>query len=221
MNQEAYDAISKMSDAEQQLLLLRLGAYALRVSRSLRWRTRNPAELPGGETADSIVSKAIEKTLTGERNWDPQACPSLENYLMDVIDSLLNHLATSHDNRSFQPIQERVDDNGDRLPEASPPDPPAGTEWISRPSTDPETHALAKERALLQEEVADTLISESGTDPVLTKVLEAMLDGCENPRDIAQKTGLTREQVYNAEKRLDRKIQSMRKRFTVGEKAPH
>lgn len=217
MNPEAHEALSRMPDAELNQLLLRLGAYALSVSRSLRWRTRNPAELPGGETTRSIVSKAIEKMLSGERKWDPQVCPHLEEYLMDVIDSMLNHLATSRENRNFEAIQERYDETGDPLPERIPPPPPPGAEWISHPSIDTEAKAIAEERARMEEQITDTLISESQGDVPLKKVLESIFDGCDTPRAIAEKTGLSREEVYNAAKRLDRKIRSIRKRFVVSE----
>ncbi len=98
MKREAYEAVSRISADEWRNIALELERYALSVSRSLRWRTRSPVELPGGETVTSIVSKAIEKLLSGEREWDPHKEPDIKKHLCGVIDSLLNHLAESLDN---------------------------------------------------------------------------------------------------------------------------
>src|SRR5882762_1413608 len=101
MLNEAREALTRMSEDELTDMILQLGRYALRESNRLRWRTGDSVELPGGETVDSIVSLALEKTLSGERQWNPETHPKLQEYLMDVIDSLLNHLATGRDNSLF------------------------------------------------------------------------------------------------------------------------
>ena len=73
MKMETLNAISEISDEEWQQIILDLGWYAVSVSRRLRWRTKNPIDLPRGETVDSIVSKALEKLFSGDREWDPAA----------------------------------------------------------------------------------------------------------------------------------------------------
>lgn len=70
MNRKANEAVCRISTDEWRGIALELERYALSVSRNLRWRTRNPVELPGGETIDSIVSKAVEKLFSGDREWD-------------------------------------------------------------------------------------------------------------------------------------------------------
>jgi hypothetical protein len=69
------------------------------------------------------------------------------------------------------------------------------------------THALA-------------LIDECDDKPALKKVLEAMFDGCVNPRSIAERYGLAPTEVYNANKQLDHKIAVVRKRMAVGGAVP-
>src|SRR5262245_15828179 len=98
MPDEVREAFARMSESELTEMILRLGRYTLRESNRLQWRTGDSVELPGGETIDSIVSLALEKTLSGERRWDPQSHPNLIEFLMDVIDSLLYHLATGKEN---------------------------------------------------------------------------------------------------------------------------
>jgi len=51
------------------------------------------------------------------------------------------------------------------------------------------------------------LIDECGDDDILIKVLEAMMDGAEKSAEIAEATGIPIKDVYNATKRLDRKLE--------------
>jgi len=220
VNEKAHAALSEMTTFELDQFLLRLGGYTLRVSRNLDWRTGNSEELPGGETVKSIVSKAIAKTLSGERNWCPETNPSLEKYLMDVIDSLLNQLATSYDNRKFAMLPERYDGDGEPLPDTVPSQPRPGAEWLAYPAQDPETKILAEEKIRMHQRIFDVLIAECDSDLHLKKVLEAIFDGCETSRSIAERTGLTRAEVYNANKRLATKAGSIRRRLSPGNALP-
>ena len=104
MSTEAHAALARLPEIELQRMIMELGRYALSVSSKLRWRTRDATQLPRGETVDSIVSLAFTKVLNGERQWDPVHAPDIKKYLMDVIDSLLYHLATSRDNTTITAI---------------------------------------------------------------------------------------------------------------------
>ena len=101
MKSKAKEILVGMKDEEWRKLILRLTRYAYSVSRRLRWRTRSRSELPGGESVESIVSKALEKVLAGERKWDPDRHPRLDGYLMDVVDSLSVTSCTKHRQPSF------------------------------------------------------------------------------------------------------------------------
>lgn len=106
MDPKAEEALAKLSDQEWADLIVALTRYAFSVSRNLRWRTNSPLELPGGETVDSIVSKAIEKLYSGDREWHPDEQPDLNRYLQGVIDSLLNHLAEAQENVMLRGVPE-------------------------------------------------------------------------------------------------------------------
>lgn len=54
---------------------------------------------------------------------------------------------------------------------------------------------------------------ECADDKVLLGVLEAMLDGAETPAEISQAKGIPVKDVYNATKRLDRKLETVRIRI--------
>jgi hypothetical protein len=212
VNSKAYEAVCRISDDEWREIALDLERYALSVSRNLRWRTRNPVELPGGETVTSMVSKAIEKLFAGDRDWDPEREPDIRKYLRGVIDSLLNHLADSLDNTLITVAPEPASPDYSAWESGSQKSDPAA-DWLVPPDRSPETVALQRERAALEDRALGLLVDECGDDPVLMAVLEAMMDGYEKPAEISNRKGISVREANNAIKRLDRKLEIVRKRL--------
>jgi len=212
VNSKAYEAVSRISDDEWRDIALELQRHALSVSRNLRWRTKNVLELPGGETVDSIVSKAIEKLFRGERDWDPEAQPDIRNYLKGVIDSLLNHLADSLENTLLTAVPAPNSEDAAAWERGSSKRDPVA-DWLVPRSRSPEAALLEQEREALEDRAFEHLIDECADDKVLLGVLEAMLDGAETPAEISQAKGIPVKDVYNATKRLDRKLETVRTRI--------
>lgn len=212
MNREAYEAITRISPDEWHNIALELERYALSVSRNLRWRTRNPVELPGGETVTSIVSKAIEKLFSGEREWNHHTEPDIRKYLRDVIDSLLNHLAESQDNKLVTIAPEPGSKSYPAWESGSQKRDPA-VDWLVPPDRSPESAVLQQEQAALEDRALELLMDECTADPLLMSVLEAMMDGYDKPAEISDHKGIPVKDVYNAAKRMDRKLESVRKRL--------
>jgi len=204
MLNEAREALTRMSEDELTDMILQLGRYALRESNRLRWRTGDSVELPGGETVDSIVSLALEKTLSGDRRWNPKLKPNIQEYLMDVIDSLLSHLATGKDNRLFVTASSSIDSvESGRTPSSQ--GHHMESDWLARSGISPEDTVSKNEEEKLHERAIELLLASSKDDPVLVQVVEAMLLGNDKADRIASATGLNIREVYNAMKRLDRK----------------
>jgi len=207
-------------------LIKELGRYALSISRRLRWRTENPYELPGGETVDSIVSKALKMVLSGAfegcdiggpkrdvRRWDPQKSPDLKKYLMNVIKSLLNHLATSEENTKFSRVPDEHSEDGTPW-ETGFRGHTADKEWLGRPARNPEEIFLDKEAIAINDRALEMLVAESSSDLVLTKVILAMSRGRCTPSEVSSDTDLNVIEVYSAMKRLDRKAAIVRRELS-------
>lgn len=194
MRREAQTALAQLSEDALQHMILELGRYALSVSRRLHWRTGDAVELPRGETVDSIVSLAFTKVLTGERRWEPHKDPDLKRYLMDVIDSLLNHLAEHKDNTV---LTERSDE---------------GRGGATSPR-DPETELLRQEKVRREAHVLQLLLDEAHDDPLVMHIIRTMQDGYGKAGEIATVLGIAVTDVYNAMKRLERKIVRVRQRI--------
>jgi hypothetical protein len=212
VNNKTYEALSKISDDEWREIALDLERHALSKSRNLRWRTRSTLELPGGETVNSIVSAAIEKVFSGERNWDPEKDPDIKRYLRAVIDSLINHLVESPDNVLVRaaPQPGTADyvawEKGSRQR-----DPTA--DWLVPPDRSPEAELLREKDVALEDRALDMLVDECSGDAVAMAVLEAMMDGYGKPAEISKQKDIPVEDIYNAIKRLDRKLEIIRNRL--------
>ncbi len=192
MQHDAHIALAQLSEDALQRTILELGRYALSVSKRLRWRTGDAVELPRGETIDSIVSQAFTKVLTGERRWGPGKQPELKLYLMNVIDSLLNHLAERKDNTVLTAM------------------PDGGSERVAQPPDNPETALLQREQAAQEAWALQCLIDASQDDPLLQQMIHTMQAGHGKLGDIAAALSISVTDVYNAMKRLDRKIERVR-----------
>jgi hypothetical protein len=212
----ARDLIDGMTAEEYELLTLHLGRYAMRVSKIYRWRTGNSHDLPGGHTTESIVLEAIEKAWLGERNWDSEKQPDFKKYLMDVIDSLLYHLATGKDNELLTPEPEPGTDDGEDWHTGSPKR-HWRTDWLVRKAATPEEELLEKEETARETEARDhaieMLMEEARGDEELTYVIQAMLDGYDKAGEIAGVTGIDVRDVYNIMKRLNRKVAAVSRRL--------
>ena len=197
-----------MPEAELGNMIKELGRYALSVSRSKpRWRTDDPVNLPRGESVDSIVSLAFEKVLTGERAWNPAKEPELKSYLMGVIDSLLSHLSRHKDNTAVTAMPETTTqvDRG------------ATVDWQAQPFANPETALLVQEQKRDEAQAVQMLLDTSQDDPVVVQIIRAMQAGHAKAGEIAEVLGIAVTEVYNAMKRLDRKIVRTREQLHVAD----
>ncbi|MEE8305349.1 MAG: hypothetical protein V3S24_23250 [Candidatus Tectomicrobia bacterium] len=209
MSTEAHAALARLPEIELQRMIMELGRYALSVSSKLRWRTRDATQLPRGETVDSIVSLAFTKVLNGERQWDPVHAPDIKKYLMDVIDSLLYHLATSRDNTTITAIPS-ADSEHDTQVEPQSTSGSSVPAWHAQPPQDPEAALLHQEEERQNEYALRLLQDAVHDDPVVTQLIQLMREGYGKSGEIAKIMGIPVTDVYNALKRLDRNIVRVR-----------
>jgi hypothetical protein len=209
MNQ-ARDLLGRMSDNELERMILELGYYASKVRNEYRWRMKEREALPKGETVNSVVSLALEKVLSGERRWNPAQQPDFMKFMRDVIDSLINHLARGKDNTLLTPALDE-DSGGDWHTGSK--KAAHDTEWLARSEATPEQALIDKELQAHRDEAIRALLEECAGDQALTKIVNAMLEGYDQCGEIAQVVGIEVKDVYNAMKRLDRKIASVSRRM--------
>jgi DNA-directed RNA polymerase specialized sigma24 family protein len=179
---------------------MKLAAYAAFRSRNLLWRTGSDVTLAKGLMPDDIAAQAIVSVIGGERKWEPERGPLLP-FLKRVVDSLLNHLALSADNRRIERFSQ-VDTSPYGAERIAFQDGDEG-QWPRRPAdfdaADPsESESDADERI-------DRLVEAAKGTPELAEVLNAILEFSEaRPRLIAIRIGKPVNHVNNCLKRLRR-----------------
>jgi hypothetical protein len=210
--------MSTMTSDEIEHLSLRLGRYAAKKSLQYKWRTENSDELPKGETIKSIVSLAFELILSGKRVWKSETNPDFAKYLMNVIDSLLNHLAMSLDNRLLSAIPETIEiDNfeGASTINSTNERKENGVDWLARKPLTPEQILENSEESLLAEEAFKLLKEQIKGDEELMLIVEAIEKGNDTDQEIQDYTNLEITKVRNAKKRLARKVEITSKKFVA------
>jgi hypothetical protein len=208
----ARDLLERTPEDELEKMILELGCYAVRVRNEYRWRTSDREALPKGETIKSIVSLAMEKVLAGERRWNPEKQPDFMRFMRDVIDSLINHLARSKDNALLTTLPE--ESGQDEISWRAETDKSrSGAEWLARNEATPEQALLNEESEEQKNKAIRILLDECVGDQTLSKIVGAMLGGCDHCGEIAAAVGIEVREVYNAMKRLDRRVALVSRRM--------
>lgn len=179
---------------------MKLAAYAAFRFRNLSWRTGSDVALAKGLMPDDIAAQAIVSVIAGERRWEPERGPLLP-FLKRVVDSLLNHLALSADNRRIERLFQddtspyRAEHMAFRDGDDSP--------WPRRPTDF--NNADSSELECDADERIEQLVEAAKGTPELAEVLGAILEFDEaRPRLIALRIGKPVSHVNNCLKRLRR-----------------
>ena len=227
MNQ-AQKYLDTLSFEEQDILLLNLTIYAANKAEGKFWRTGNKEELSEAENTFSIVTLAFERVLEGRRNWDPKTEPDFYKYMLDVIDSLLSHLAEGKDNKIF------INENNRRFA-ANDKRENVGVlniaeekyalsketkkfekaEWMVRNQPSPEDELLAAEVKTFHDKVIKEICKTTADDTEVSAMIEAMEYGYEKSKEIAEYTGIDVDRIYNARKRLNTAVNKVKQKFNI------
>lgn len=173
-----------MTDPKQEILdgydwsiaILRLTAYALYL------QSLSGKRLPKGLEAEDVAMMAIEKVLTGERNWNPENNPDLLAYLKSVMKSIYSNERSSADAKvdSFEDMEPGFDVQTDQ-------------------HTEEELYCGQFDAAV---------VADIRNDMELSVVYKGLKDGF-SPGEIADEFTLDIKVVRNAQKRLHRRVLSV------------
>lgn len=180
---------------------IRLAGYAAFRARNLAWRTGSHDFLAKGLMPDDIAAQAILSVISDERSWDPDRGP-LMPFLRRVVDSLLNHLAESNDNRRVERLllehEEALQQKGS-APLAD------RAAWATAFQANPTRAEFGPEPEDDNELKIQQLFAVAREKPELLELLHAMIDFDEvRPRCIASRIGKSVAHVNNCLKRLRR-----------------
>lgn len=179
-----------------------LTAHALNRSWRYPKRTDDTEELGLGQTVHDVVQSVITKTISGERQWDPELGPLLP-WLKDQVNSLMDHLFQSWNYRYETDLETR-DPQGQIVIETAVIERRSHNAGLASQTPNPE-------QALLQKQVAQQrvglLFQAADDDPDLQSVVEAMLDGCPpKPQALADELHVSVEDIYRRLRKLRRRV---------------
>ena len=187
-----------LENADWKDIILKLTHYALQRARVYSWKSGKSDQLLGGKTPEDIACEAIEKVLTGTRDWDPDKYPNLLTHLQWVVKSDMEHLASSMEHQATA-----------RMPE--PGEGEEGYETIPDPSSPtPEEELIAHEKEDLEERLKGELYAMVKGDEDLETLLLCFEEGIDKPEIIATQTGWDVSKVYNLKRKLLRKASKLR-----------
>jgi len=175
---------------------LQLEEYALYKARRLYWKS-GYRDLPQGKTPEDIAHEAIEKTLSGERNWNPEKNPDILSFLKSVVDSLISHLVKSPNHKRLQPLPE--DEDGNIREDII-------QEWNPNISLNPEEQVLEKER---EDRIVGLMFELADRDPDLKLIIDAMMEGYTKAKEIAESKNMDIKNVYNLIKKFKRRSREL------------
>lgn len=189
----------RIQETDWNALGRKLTGYAAKRARRLGLSASRDQALVGDINPVDIAQEAITRFFEGRRTWDPEK-RELDQFLYDTVDSLLSNHMDLHDTQLRGDLPRTGD--GEELLD--------GAEHHARMhdlhgilSTPPPTPDATTTKTDFADARLGALLYETAADPELVEVIEAIIDGAHpKPQDIADKLGITVNDVNNRIKRL-------------------
>ena len=196
--------IQDLTEDQWQELLERLTHYALSKFRKCGWcRSRgNTAEwaAPGGDSPADLAFEAINRVLTGQREYDPASNPDFHDFMKSVVDSLVSHLVEKAVGHQTDRMPVRTDRESGEFMEVE----------MTGPARDPCDICIGGETVDL---VRGIVHADASKDPLVPQLLECLEADIVKPAEVAEYLDVHVKEIYKAQKRLRRKIDQ---RFASG-----
>jgi hypothetical protein len=213
MSETAQEKIKWIENQLDEALIQRLVLYAAQKMARHYWQGVLGGEPPGGEQAMDFVEQAIQKTIKGAegirdsdgyRDWDHNAQPNLYLHLKSVVDSDINHLAESWENKHFRSAVtlKRVTDDGEEID---------GMAMLPADAILPGDSCAQAEQEQARENVLFEFVDFVSDDPQLTKVLELLFADVKKS-DLAARLSLSPKEMYVVTKRMDRRVNEFKRK---------
>jgi hypothetical protein len=178
---------------------------------STRYRITSATIFARGLSIEDVIPYIIRSAFDGTREWRPDDI-SLEDWLMNQVDSVMDWWLKLRENRNIayeelENSQEKGDHEITHIKSTE-------LETVLRyglPS--PEAIIIKKVDEEAAKEIYNALFDETSDVPELQEVILAnmeLLDSMDvdkiKPSDIAEKLGVSSEEIYNRNKRLKRRL---------------
>jgi len=205
-NEETLRILDEVED--WPALIEQMMAYAVKLAQ-IEYKWRAGTGLPKGNEIKDVVFRTIGKLYSGERTWEPGRVP-LKVWLRNNIRSEMNNLFVSAYTRSGErrEIPLESTDDSEEEERLEPQDVEGGVFEHSVDS--PEDALVEKENRREREDMIVSLYKAIEGDELLEEICYLILGGCERkPRILAERLSVSREEINNALRRLDRRVEGI------------
>ena len=196
-----------VADEEWRVITKRLTIYASCRLARLHWRglrvKAGQSVVKGNEACD-LAADAILSVIDGTRTWNRVAYPDLYEFLKGAVDSKVSALVESAENRKSRlaPVNPKTGE-------------PATADEFPSGSLTP---AQIIEDADWKEKFQSALVKELSTDELCLGMFDCLHAGITDRSEMAEMLEVTVADIYNAQKRMNRKIEAVTKRLEQGKK---
>jgi hypothetical protein len=148
--------------------------------------------LTGGASAWDIASEAITKTWDGTRPWNPNEF-ELIVHLKGCAESILSNIRTKKEKKLMINTPQMEDESD-------------GLEYLERKKGIKEAGEIPNSTIDADVEAATNIILEVlSENPQLERLYDLLMEG-KAPREIADELNLSRTEIYNLRRTLERRI---------------
>lgn len=211
-------AFAQLLEADWEAIGKRLLAFAIWRAQ-LYWGFVNAnTALPKGLGVEDVVQQVIEKTLRGQRKWDPEK-GDLEPWLKDQVKSELDALAKSWAAKHERPVllDDKGEENWRTVAATATKRNPERTTRTDNPETLLVEEDQQREEKLLAEDLVSLVYEAANEIKELVDIVEAIQNGVEfKPRYLAEELDVPVDEMYNRVRRLRRRSLSARREIENG-----
>lgn len=201
--------IPELTDDQWAELTERLTLYASCKLVRRYWRglrVKRSESVTKGHEAGDLAADAIVAVLEGKReSWNREAYPDFYRFLQSVVDSKISALVRSAENRQTRRLEQPH--------EGAPP-----AEAYTVKSNSPRPDQLVED-AEWKEKFRSALAKAMADDTLSLALFDCLYAGVNDRSEIAQYLDVNVNDVYNAQKRLQRRVEAVMKKFDQGKKS--
>ena len=189
--------IPKLTDEQWAELLERLTYYAVRKYRKSGWRRGDRRKFewagPDGASPQDVALEAITSVIERTRKYDPEVCPEFIDFLRSVVDSKISHM-----------LEKAVRRRTGRMPVVHDPEAAEHVE-ADLPGKAPDPAGVCMNREVIERARA-VLEMDAEKDSLVLQVFECLEADITKPAEMAEMLDVKVSKIYDAQKRLRRKI---------------
>lgn len=174
-----------------------LTLYAHKKMARLYWRGLRPSQggkVPGGIGPEDIAQEAILRTIDGRRTLNLKN--GFFGFLCSTVDSLVYHLVHGDENTDSRTMP--VTRTGDEIKSD-----------VGLTKSGPFQQAVFNEDVSVYRELIRQHLPKD--DPIVHEIFAAVEIGCKKPTEIAEMLGCPVKEIYNAQKRYRRAVETAEK----------